>query len=311
MFRKENFSRGSDKTNTEKIDLIVLPTANEIRGELSQFDQDIRMKIASSWDNESLLQIEAGIDAFMQLVAPRAALIWDKTLNAQIVTVTTHLYSLINKKIGVWKHDAMGLALEMQCEERADYNRRESIKQKFLEDSETQAAFDRLSAYIPEKDLETLVLVIGDKSKNQLKNEIKEMGSITGYAESMMDSSEFTTAESLEPMLLVKLSPNDIGFTKKPTMEELFVRAKKLGLDVCPAEVGPHLRLVYTEQPKRQKLWIGMEPIVGCYGDRSTFQLTTAVGMWLADDWGYARDKWKLDTEFVFCLPKQSALSTR
>lgn len=42
---------------------------------------------------------------------------------------------------------------------------------------------------------------------------------------------------------------------------EICMRASKLGLELCPEEVGPALRLAYHDQPKAYSVKIAMEPI--------------------------------------------------
>ncbi len=63
-------------------------------------------------------------------------------------------------------------------------------------------------------------------------------------------------------MNLVRLSVKDLGFPKGAIIQKIYKRAKKLGLNPCPAEVGPQLRLQYPDQPMHENLIIAMEPII-------------------------------------------------
>ncbi len=56
---------------------------------------------------------------------------------------------------------------------------------------------------------------------------------------------------------LVVVSPADLGFkildTKDgPTLKDIYSRALDVGLELCPAEVGPQLRLQFLDQPKHE-----------------------------------------------------------
>ena len=42
----------------------------------------------------------------------------------------------------------------------------------------------------------------------------------------------------------------DLGFPDGATTAQLFKRASELGLELCPPELGPHLRLEYLDQPE-------------------------------------------------------------
>lgn len=46
-------------------------------------------------------------------------------------------------------------------------------------------------------------------------------------------------------MQTVELSVGKLGFPDGATTRQIFERASELDLELCPLELGPHLRLVY------------------------------------------------------------------
>ncbi|MDE2001346.1 MAG: hypothetical protein KGI60_02125 [Patescibacteria group bacterium] len=59
---------------------------------------------------------------------------------------------------------------------------------------------------------------------------------------------------------LANVSVGDLGLRNGSTLTEIFRRAQELDLKICPAEVGPQLRLQYRNQPRNERLHIGMKP---------------------------------------------------
>lgn len=60
---------------------------------------------------------------------------------------------------------------------------------------------------------------------------------------------------------LVNVSVEELGFKDGADQKEVYARACELGLDLCPAEVAPRLRLEYVDQPAGDILVVAMEPV--------------------------------------------------
>lgn len=71
---------------------------------------------------------------------------------------------------------------------------------------------------------------------------------------------------------LVCFTVRGLGFPNGATIEKIFQRAQELGLELCPAEVGPHLRLQYRDE---EYMFIAMKPVSGRNGDSYVFYLGT------------------------------------
>jgi hypothetical protein len=81
---------------------------------------------------------------------------------------------------------------------------------------------------------------------------------------------------------LVVKTVSKLGLPDGGTLKEIYEKAKEQGLELCPAEVGPALRLVYTDQPKGEWLRIAMEPVTDSDGDLFVFSIEhDDDGLWL------------------------------
>jgi hypothetical protein len=99
----------------------------------------------------------------------------------------------------------------------------------------------------------------------------------------MMRNKDFATLSHPEQIELVCLRAGDLlGFKDFPTTGQIFQKAQELGLDLCPPEVGPELRLKYqygqTQTPD-EWIYIGMKPIAGSDGNPRMFELGYADRM--------------------------------
>ena len=85
------------------------------------------------------------------------------------------------------------------------------------------------------------------------------------------------------------------------TLADIHNRAKELGLELCPAEVGPQLRLQYADQPRGEWLLIAMEPITDSVGDPRIFDVELGdFGRWLDGLCGDPDGFWFGSGRFVF-----------
>jgi hypothetical protein len=174
--------------------------------------------------------------------------------------------------------------------------------------------FDRIRKYgiehvytkFPEGRIRIQDLEIGGKDFNQLERELSESGmNVSQWAESMIRSRDFTTLSESQNLSTVRLKVSDLGFTGYPKTDQIYAKAKELGLELCPAEAGPHLRLKYKDQPMNEWLYIGMKPITDSNGSPDVFELgRPGGGLWLDNRWAGPGRTWDPKYEFVFSLRK-------
>ena len=173
-----------------------------------------------------------------------------------------------------------------------------------------QTNLENIYTSFPEGKIREMEITIGGKTKKGLIEELKgKKITIAKSAQQMMDNKDFTIYKKQRHVNLVRLTVEDLGFSKA-TAQEIYSRAKELGLELCPAEIGPGLRLNYLDQPEKDWLCIAMKPIVDADDYLSVFFLgwEENFNLWLCANWAYPGVKWVADKEFVFRLRKSKVL---
>lgn len=80
-------------------------------------------------------------------------------------------------------------------------------------------------------------------------------------------------------------------------------RGRQLGLDLCPSDVGPQLRLDYDNQPVGERVHVAMKPITTADGEPRIFVVANdSAGLSLDAARARPDDKWAPDDTFVFCM---------
>ncbi len=150
-------------------------------------------------------------------------------------------------------------------------------------------------------------ITIGGIAKDQFGRTLKERGvNVSYWSADMMKQDAFTVAQEEEQIDLVNVSVAELGFDKATRYDAICARAKERGLDKCPSEVGPQLRLQYLDQPFGEWLRVAMEAIRDSDGDLHVFFVGhDDDGLWLDGDYGGSDSLWSPDSRFVFRARKQ------
>ena len=134
-----------------------------------------------------------------------------------------------------------------------------------------------------------------------LRQDLKNNGhSIGNWANDILG--RITLASTPTTLNLVVVSNADLGLLKGARFEETCAKAKELGLDLCPAEVGPQLRLQYKDQPRGEWLVVAMEPIKDSGGYLDVFDVERDEDgeSWLVGSDGNPSGFWHAGRHFVF-----------
>ncbi|MEK7185229.1 MAG: hypothetical protein AAB726_01265 [Patescibacteria group bacterium] len=173
---------------------------------------------------------------------------------------------------------------------------------------ELKGLLDRAFPKMPStmKVWKTLKLGTGIKDAAGFRTAIKAAGMKVGdWANDILGKPAFTASETEQEVNLVNLSVAELGFKDGARYDQICAKAQELGLELCPNEVGPQLRLQYTDQPKGEWLIIATESIADSHGDLSVFGIEHDDGeLWLGAHDGDPGDVWDADDRFVFVRRK-------
>ena len=171
----------------------------------------------------------------------------------------------------------------------------------------TLAHVEHLYTSFPEGKVTRQTLEIGGQTKEQLEAALERAGfKISDYARHMMRSEDFETAKQKEQNNLVRLTVDALfNDGRTHTIAEIYKKAEEFGLELCPAEVGPHLRLHYQEQPLGEWLSIAMKTIADPDGDPFVFNVARHEdGSWLSISGAWPDEEWYSRYLFVFRFRK-------
>ena len=126
------------------------------------------------------------------------------------------------------------------------------------------------------------------------------------WADDLIRKPRFTMSPRKTEVLLAVASVTDLGFRTGGSYRDICARALELGLEFCPAEVGPQLRLQYDDQPFGEWLRVAMEPILDSDGHPGIFTVCRDyIEPWLrGSNAGRPETRYGPNERFVFVLPK-------
>lgn len=118
----------------------------------------------------------------------------------------------------------------------------------------------------------------------------------------------FECARQEKDVDLAVVSVGELGFVQGALYSQIVERALALGLELCPAEVGPALRLAYEDQPRGEKLIIATSPSAETGEDLDLFvmEVSGGGGLWLRGDCGPSDRYFEPDRRFVFVRPRRA-----
>ncbi|MFH1648898.1 MAG: hypothetical protein ABIA11_04220 [Patescibacteria group bacterium] len=126
---------------------------------------------------------------------------------------------------------------------------------------------------------------------------------VSSWADDILDKTKLSRSKKV--LELVVMSVKELGFSEGAHYRQICEVAKNFGLELCPAEVGPYLRLQYQDQPKDEWLSIAMEAISDSDGDLRVFYVHRYGDYhWLYVSYGRPDYFWSSFNRFVFVRRK-------
>lgn len=182
-----------------------------------------------------------------------------------------------------------------------------------------QKNIEHIYPKFPERKISKFEAGLGGETKPEIVSEMerrkKSEGNdkiyVSNGTERMLKNEKFFVSEKKEQAHFVKLRVADLGFPDGATTVEIYQKAEELGLEICPPEIGPRIRLDYEQifqkaQPAREYFLIAMKQIFDTYGDPHVFGISRDGDgkAWLSDGWAGPGDRWGAGDEFVFRFRK-------
>jgi len=129
-------------------------------------------------------------------------------------------------------------------------------------------------------------------------------------ADEILGRPAFRFSKARTPLDLVVVTAIDLGFAKgSQSLADIYRRATQLGLDLCPPEAAPLLRLEYLNQPIGEFLHIAMLPVATYGGDLVDLTVGNGgAGLILIGGDGSPDLKLHSSVKFVFARPTRIAL---
>lgn len=172
------------------------------------------------------------------------------------------------------------------------------IMKKFPEDIEY------LYESFPERKILRRTIELKTKTPEEYTQELLSQGiKISNWAQDILNKIE--PLKQKEEIDLVSFSVEQLGFQNGVTLKEIYDKAKEFGLELCPPQVGPELRLDYKDQPEGEYLRIAMEPITDRDDDPRLFNICRYDSeSWLYDSSGRPKVFLRDGLLFVFRFRK-------
>jgi hypothetical protein len=173
-------------------------------------------------------------------------------------------------------------------------------------------------ASYPDCAVSARTIQIGGETKTELLARLARNGvELNEAARILFASDKFITSDVRTHLRTVELQVRNLNFPQGATISDVYATAMRLGLRLCPVELGPHLRLQFLDQPEgflgqpvRQhcappgSIAIASEILSDDDEFPKGFYLRRIKGtLWLRGYWSGLEHICDPEDHFVFCQP--------
>jgi hypothetical protein len=152
--------------------------------------------------------------------------------------------------------------------------------------------------------------------KLELLAEFKKRGiELNESAQRLFAHDNFKISKNVSLFETMETSVCDLGYANGATIAEIHEQAVKLGLSLCPLELGPHLRLQFLDQPEGHRggplsqqrapagsITVASRQLTEDDDFPKGFYLRRINGvLWLRGYWAAPEHIWSPDDRLVFC----------
>lgn len=159
----------------------------------------------------------------------------------------------------------------------------------------------------------TIKLGTGLRTADDFRKAFMDCGmQISLSADDILAKPELKVAVEETEIDLIKVTDAELGFEEKAGCDVACQCAKELGLELCPPEVGPQLRLQYKDQSSDEEhLLLGMEPICDSDNHQQVFDVVrydpegSSSGLVLDAIWAFLSASPMLARSWLFVRPRK------
>lgn len=169
-----------------------------------------------------------------------------------------------------------------------------------------------------EKDHETRLVRVGGLSKSELLGRLQDADVLLNEAaRRLFSDARFITSPESSIVQAVQMSVAALGFPEGAMFSELVAGARSRGLQTCPLELGPHLRLQFPEQAEGAvgqaatrgcappgSVTVASEPLAEDDETPRGFYVRRIEGkLWLRGYRSWPGHRWSPQDVVMFCVP--------
>jgi len=128
-------------------------------------------------------------------------------------------------------------------------------------------------------------------------------------ADEILGRPGFPFSQTKTDVNLVVVSVAELGFDDSTSLADIYRRAGEFGLELCPAEAAPLLRLQYADQPMGEFLNVAMRPVETYRGQPIALSVANAgIGPLLLGGEAHPDFLLNLMAKLVFVRPARIAM---